>query len=121
MRLADVTLVSALLVPLAASAHDTKGVNGGRVSDAGAYHVELVLREASVDVFVSDANERPLGAAGFKATAVVVLEGKPHRIALEPQGNARLSGKAPAPLSPDVKAAVQLTAPDGKTAQARFN
>ena len=110
-----------LLFPLAAAAHDAKGVNGGRLTDAGPYHVELVVKEGSVEVFVSDAKEQPLPPAGFKGTAILVVEGKPQRIALEPRENSRLSGKAATPLPPDAKGAVQLTAPDGKTAQARFN
>ena len=121
MPMRRLMLAGALLLPVAASAHETNGTNGGRVSDAGPYHVELVVKDARVEVFVSDAEERPVRAVGFKGTAVLMVDGKPQRIALEPREETRLSGTAPAPLPPDAKGAVQLTAPDGKTAQARFN
>jgi hypothetical protein len=69
---------------------------------------------------VTDADDKPLSAQGFKATALLVVDGKPQRIPLEPDG-ARLAGKAAITLPATPKGAVQLTAPDGKTASARFN
>jgi hypothetical protein len=104
-----------------ASAHDSKGPNGGWVTDAGKYHVELVGKGTRLEVFVSDAKDAPLPATGFKALAILVIEGKSQRIALQPEGTDRLTGTAPAPLSSSPKGVVQLTAPDGTVAQARFN
>lgn len=104
-----------------ARAHDTKGPNGGRVTDAGKYHVELVGKGTRLEVFVSDAKDAPLPATGFKALAILVIEGKSQRIPLQPEGTDRLTGTAPAPLQSPPKGVVQLTAPDGTVAQARFN
>lgn len=104
-----------------ARAHDAKGPNGGQLTDAGKYHVELVGKGTRLEVFVSDANDAPLPATGFKALAILVIEGKPQRIPLQPEGADRLTGTAPAPLSSSPKGVVQLTAPDGTVAQARFN
>jgi hypothetical protein len=104
-----------------ARAHDTKGPNGGRVTDAGKYHVELVGKGTRLEVFLSDANDAPLPATGFKALAILVIEGKAQRIPLQPEGTDRLTGTAPAPLPSPPKGVVQLTTPDGTVAQARFN
>lgn len=103
-------------------AHDpVKGSNGGMVVDAGAYHVELVAQNNDVSLFVSDGANKPIPAAGFKAVAILLLDGKSHRVELTPAEGSRLSGKAPVALPKNPKGAVQLNQPDGKTAQARFN
>lgn len=106
---------------LPARAHDAKGPNGGQLTDAGKYHVELVGKGTRLEVFVSDANDKPLPAAGFKALAILVIDGKPQRIPLQPEGADRLSGTAPVPLASPAKGVLQLTAPDGTVAQAKFN
>ncbi|WP_291869435.1 hypothetical protein [Bradyrhizobium sp.] len=74
-----------------------------------------------VDVFISDANEKPVATAGFKGTAILVAGGKSHRVVLAPVDGTRLSGSAPAALPSQSKGVVQLTGPDGKTIQAKFD
>lgn len=114
----------ALMLATAATpalAHEVaRGPNGGRVVEAGAYHIELVAKDGTVAVYLTDSSDKPMMAVGFKATALLVVDGKPQRIPLEPDG-ARLAGRAAVPLPALPKGAVQLTAPDGKTASARFN
>jgi len=102
-------------------AHDAKGPNGGQLTDAGKYHVELVGKGTRLEVFVSDANDKPLPATGFKALAILVIDGKPQRIPLQPEGADRLAGTSPTPLASPAKGVLQLTAPDGTVAQAKFN
>jgi hypothetical protein len=115
-------LIGALLISAgSASAHDEKGPHGGRVADAGSYHAELVVKADVVDVFISDANEKPVAASGFKGTAILVAGGKSQRVVLAPVDGVRLSGSAAAALPSQPKGVVQLTAPDGKTAQAKFD
>ena len=113
--------VAALLIAAPALAHEAKGPNGGRIADAGSYHVELVAKETLVELYVSDANDKPVPATGFRAVAILMSEGKPQRIVLEAKEAARLSGNAAVALPKEPKGAVQLTSPDGKTASARFN
>lgn len=110
------------LMASSAFAHEArKGPNGGDLVDAGAYHIEVVGKGTTVDVFVSDNNDKPVSTVGFKALAIIVIEGKTQRVVLEPTGDSKkLSGTAPAPIAA-VKGAVQLTAPDGKTATGRVN
>ena len=106
---------------LPARAHDAKGPNGGQLTDAGKYHVELVGKGTRLEVFVSDADDKPLPATGFKALAILVIDGKPQRIPLQPEGADRLAGPLSAPLASPAKGVLQLTAPDGAVAQAKFN
>ena len=108
---------------LASSAHEPrKGPNGGALVDAGkSYHVELIARGSEeVVVVLSDINDKPVAAAGFKANAILIVGGKTQRFALEPADGSRLVGKAPVAVPAGTKGAVQLTAPDGTTAQAKF-
>ena len=115
------TLIAGVLLALPVHAHEVSGQHGGRVTDAGKYHVELVAKGETVDVFVSDGSQKPVPAAGFKGTAILVVGGKPARVPLEPADGNRLSGKASVALGESPKGAVQLTAPDGATASGKFN
>jgi hypothetical protein len=111
-----------LLAALPATAHEVeKGPNGGRVVEAGAHHVELVVRENAVNVFVTDASEKPVSVNGFKGVAIFTISGRAQRITLEPKEGTRLSGTSPVALPSEPVGVVQITAPDGKTAQGRFH
>jgi hypothetical protein len=115
-----VLALAAVLLAAPAAAHEAKGPNGGRIADAGPYHVELVAKATLIELYLTDANDKPLPATGFKAVAILTVAGKPQRIVLEAKEAARLSGNSTVPLPKEPKGAVQLTAPDGKTASARF-
>ncbi len=115
-------LVICLLVPSASLAHEPRpGPNGGLKVDAGNYHAELLADGTdTVTVFLFDANDQPVESAGFKGNAILIINGKPARFALDPASGQKLVGKAPGPVAAGVKGAVQLTLPDGGTVQAKF-
>ena len=114
-------IAAAALAPSWAWAHEPrKGPHGGILVDAGPYHVEVTVKGTTVDVYVSDGGDRPLPAAGFKATAILAIDGKPQRIVLGPADSNRLTGQSTTPAQGTLKGAVLLTAPDGKTAQAKL-
>lgn len=110
------------LLAVPALAHEPrKGPNGGALVDAGSYHVEVLAAGTTLDVFVSDGGDKPMPATGFKALAIMVIDGNTQRIQLEPTADGRkLTGSATAALT-TVKGAVQLTDKDGKTATGRVN
>lgn len=117
-----VFVAAGLLLPSVASAHEPrKGPHGGILVDAGPYHVEVTVKGTTVDAYVSDGADRPLPAAGFRATAILAIDGKPQRIVLGPADGNRLTGQSAVPAQGALKGAVLLTAPDGKTAQARLD
>lgn len=113
-------LALAFAAPL--TAHEAaKGHNGGLRVDAGKYHTELLVDgSTNVAVFLSDENDKPIPAAGFKATAILIIDGKSQRIELKPADASKMIGTAQASVKPGVKGVVQLTAPDGSTAQGKF-
>lgn len=123
MRTLILAVSLVLMAPLAAMAHDPRpGPNGGLQVDAGTrYHAELVAKGTpEVALFLYDANDKPIPTAGFRAQAILVIDGKTQRFPLQPADGSRLVGTAPVAVPVGVKGAVQLTAPDGSTAQAKF-
>jgi hypothetical protein len=122
MKFTIIALAGILLTGLPGPAHEVeKGPNGGPVVEAGAHHVELVVKENAVNVFVTDANDKPVSIDGFKGVAIFTISGKAQRIALEPKEGTRLSGTSPVALPAEPAGVVQITAPNGKTAQGRFH
>jgi hypothetical protein len=121
MKFRYLTLGAALLAALPAYAHEPKASHGGRIAEAGPYHLELVATDNAIEVFLSGENDKPIDPKGFKGVAIFNLGGKAERITLAPSEKNNLSGTAAAGLPANPKGAVQLTAPDGKTATARFD
>jgi hypothetical protein len=122
MNLRMAFAVGALMLALPALAHDVaKGPNGGRVAEAGEYHVELVAKSNVIEVFLTDVSDKPVAPAGFKGVAILVVSGKSVRVPLEPIADSRLAGQAASAVPAEPKGVVQITAPTGKTAQARFH
>jgi hypothetical protein len=122
MKFTIVALASVLITAIPGAAHEVeKGPNGGRVVEAGSNHIELIVNANAVDVFVTDASDKPVLVNGFKGVAIFTNSGKVQRIVLEPKDGARLSGTAPVALPVQPAGVVQLIAPDGKTVQGRFH
>lgn len=123
MRTPILALLVLLATASAALAHEPRpGPNGGLKVDAGSrYHAELVAAGTpDVVLFLYDANDKPIPSAGFRANAILVIDGKSQRFPLQPADGSKMTGTAPVAVPKGVKGAVQLTAPDGTTAQAKF-
>ncbi len=121
LRMPIAICATILVMTIPALAHEVaKGPHGGRVVEAGAYHVELVAANNVVDVFLTDSSNKPVAPVGFKGMAILVGGGKSARVILEPASDGRLTGSAPG-ISTYAKGVIQITAPGGKTAQAKFN
>jgi hypothetical protein len=121
MALKYLALGVALLAALPAYSHEAKGPHGGRLVDAAPYHAELVAKDKTIEVFLLGESDKPVDPKGFKGVAIFNLGGKAERITLVPSEKGTLIGEAAAALPSNPKGAVQLTAPDGKTATARFD
>ena len=115
-------VISVLILALPAQAHDvSKGPHGGRIVEASNYHVELVTKDSLIEVFLTDAADKAVMPAGFKGVAVLVSGGKSVRVQLEPADGVKLSGRAESAVPSEPKGVIQITAPTGKTMQAKFN
>ncbi|MFG1330892.1 hypothetical protein V5F41_06505 [Xanthobacter autotrophicus] len=118
-------LLALLATPLVTTpllAHEPgMGANGGVRVDAGHFHAELVADGTpSVSLYLSDGSDKPVPAEGFKANAILVVDGKAQRFPLAPVGGNHLAGTAPVAVPKGVKGAIQITAPDGSSAQAKY-
>lgn len=118
-------LLAFLATPLVTTpilAHEPgTGAHGGVRVDAGHFHAELVADGTpDVSLYLSDGSDKPVPAEGFKANAILVVEGKAQRFPLAPAGGNHLAGTAPAAVPKGVKGAIQITAPDGSSAQAKY-
>ena len=121
MKRLMIASILALFAAFPVWAHEVKnGPNGGRVAEAGDYHVELVAKDKSIDVFVTDHNDKTISPTGYKGLAILVVDGKSQRIVLTPETN-KLSGQATGSVRGQPRGVVQITPPGGKTAQAKFN
>lgn len=120
-KLAALAFAMLLSLGAGALAHaPEKGKNGGQQTDAGNYHVEVVARGNTLEVFVTDHGENPVGTKGFKGTAILVVDGKAQRILLAPKGANALIGTSPVELKAPLRGAVQITNADNETVQAKF-
>jgi hypothetical protein len=116
--------LAAAIVLLAASpiwAHNPKSAHGGRIVGAGPFHAELVVKDKAVEIFLRGHDDKPIHPKGFKGVAILNVGGKAERITLAPSEGEALTGTATAALPENPKGAVQLTAPDGTTATAKFD
>ena len=121
MKSKILVLAVALLAGPPADAHGPQSRHGGRIVNVGPYHAELVARDRTIDIFLLGHDDKPVGPKGFKGVAILNVEGKAERITLAPSEKNALSGTAATALPANPIGAVQLTAPDGKTAMAKFD
>jgi hypothetical protein len=122
MKLTTLFVATALAASGAAAfAHAPKqGPHGGPQADAGSFHVEIVPDGTALAVYLRDHSDKVFPSAGFKGTAILLIDGKPTRIPLAPDGDNKLTGTAPIALPAEPKGAVQLVTPAGQTVQAKF-
>ena len=66
MKFGYLTLGVALLAALPAYAHEAKSLHGGRLVEAGPYHVELVTKDTAIEIFLIGENNKPVDPKGFK-------------------------------------------------------
>ena len=123
MKLKIVTAVAAVIATASfVFAHAPKvGTNGGVQADAGSFHVEVVSQGTTLQVFLRDHGDKAVPTAGYKGTAIFVIEGKPQRIPLAPAGENKMTGTSAVSIPSEPKGAVQITTPTGSTVQAKFN
>jgi hypothetical protein len=113
-RAIPVFAVLALAMSAAAASEAEFGKNGGQQTHAGDFHVEVVPAGTTLTVYLTDHDEKPTSTKGSRGTAVLVVNGKPQRITLAPQGENQLVGTSAVPLKAPVRGAIQIVV-DGKT------
>jgi hypothetical protein len=113
-KVIPVFAVLALAMSAAAASEAEFGKNGGQQTHAGDFHVEVVPAGNTLTVYMTDHDEKTISTKGFRGTAVLVVNGKPQRITLAPQGENQLVGTSAVPLKAPIRGAIQIVV-DGKT------
>lgn len=111
-------LLSLLAVP--ALAHEMPSNHGGIVAEAGSFHIELVASGEKLDLYLTDHSNKAVSSAGFKATAVLVIDGKVQRLQLTPAEGNKLTGASPVALPSRPKGAIQLQTASGVSLQGKL-
>lgn len=111
----------AATLPVTARAHEPRrGPNGGQKVDIGTGHAELVADGNTLRLYLFDAADRPLAAAGATAQAVVLAGGRQTTVALAPVRENLLEGRGDFTSARGMRAVVTLTLQGQRPAQARF-
>jgi hypothetical protein len=96
------------------------GPNGGQIKDAGKHHLELVVKENALTVYVTDAKHQKIITKGASGTATVLAGKNTTNVKLEPSGENALAGSGKFESTPDMKVVVSLTLAGENPVQARF-
>ncbi len=121
MKFKAMMFAALMTFSFAAAAHSPgTGKNGGQNTDAGDYHLEVLAKDKSLTVFLSDHNDKSIPSTGFKGTAILVVDGKAQRITLAPDAENKLVGSADVDLKAPLKGVVQITNSVNKTAQGKL-
>jgi hypothetical protein len=118
-------LAAAVLMPASAWAQaggHSHATNGGQDQKIGTHEAELVARSGQIQLHIRDAQDRPVDATQFRATAVILARGNEQRsVEMTPAGENRLAGPLNFPIDGRVRATITLrTASGAEVGRARY-
>ena len=122
MKSIHVVFAAMLLCLSAAASADGPaiGPNGGQVRDAGKYHLELVVKDIALTVYVTGNKDAKVATKGASGSATVLAGKNTSSVKLDPRGENALAGSGGFQLVPDMKVVVSVTLPGQPPVQARF-
>ena len=122
MKPIDVMFAATLLfLSVAARADEaTTGPNGGQTKHTGKYHLELVMNDTALTVYVTGDKNAKVSTKGATGTATVLAGKATSNVKLEPSGENALAGNGSFQPAPDMKVVVSLTLTGQQSLQARF-
>ena len=123
MKQINATAFSAILFAYSVSAGadgPTIGPHGGQVKEAGKYHLELVVKDAALTVYVTGNKDAKVATKGATSSATVLAAKNTSSVKLEPSSENALAGSGSFQPAPDMKVVVSVTLPGQSPIQARF-
>ncbi len=120
LSLLAVTVFALALVPATYADERSKGPNGGQIKDAGKYHLELVVKENGLTVYVIGAKDAKVATKGASGSATVLAGKGILNVKLEPSGENAFAGSGKFAPATDMKVVVSITLPGQAPIQARF-
>ena len=117
-----ILLLAFLAVASAPARADTKpGPNGGVIGDIGNRHIEMLARDGEIRVWVLDAQDRPVPAAGASGSLIILAQGRQQTIRLEPaEGGAFLLARGDFRADRAMRVVATMTLPGQPQRQGRF-
>ncbi len=122
MKLINVVFAATLLgLSIAARADEaTTGPNGGQLKHSGKYHLELVVKDNALTVYLIGDKDAKVATKGASGSATVLAGKGTSNVKLEPSGENALVGSGSFQPVPDMKVVVSVTLPGQPPLQARF-
>lgn len=120
LALLAVTVFALALVPATYADERAIGPNGGQIKDAGKYHLELVVKENGLTVYVTGTKDQKIETKGASGTATVLTGKNTASVKLESSGENALAGSGKFAPATDMKVVVSITLPGQAPIQARF-
>ena len=96
------------------------GPNGGQVRDAGKYHLELVVKNTALTVYVTGNKDAKVATTGATGSATVLVGKNTSSVKLDPHGENALAGSGGFQPAPDMKVVASVTLRGQAPIQARF-
>lgn len=118
MKLATAILAVALGAATSIYASDK---HGGHEVEVGKYHIELVVKDRDLSLYVRDQADKPVNPKTVKASANVLSGKDKATVQLAPGAGEALSGQVPFSVAKDAKVIVTFSVDGGKSEQARFS
>ena len=107
-----------LAIPALADGPD-KGPRGGKLTDAGAYHLELLVQGKQASVYLYGSENKPVKLEGATGSLLILVGGKQETLALTPKEEA-LNGMMNLEPGKGLKAVVTINLPGEKPLQVRL-
>ena len=120
VRTFSTALASVLLLAMAAQAHegDGKPQYGGIVAESAAFQAELVVKQNTVTIYLTD-HGKALSSKGATGKLTVLSAGKTNNITLSPSASNQLQASLEEPIKSG-KFVAQITLPGKPAAAVRF-
>jgi len=112
-------LVLALLLVVSPAAW-ASDKHGGHEVEVGKFHIELVVKDKEIALYVRDSGDKPIDAKSVKASANVLSGKDKATVQLAPDGEG-LKGQALFSVAKDAKIVVTFSVAGAKSEQARFS
>lgn len=87
--------------------------HGGQVRMAGAYHVEAVVEQGKLVLYVTDHGDEPQSTTGWHGRATLLAGGQADRVTLNAAGDNRMASDRSVNVESDAKVVVVLQPPEG--------
>ena len=113
------TILSLTSPAFALGEHSHAGKHGGKVVETGHHHIEIVVKDGSLEVYLAHDDGDAEDVKDAKAKATILSEGQKHEIDLIPDPANFLKGTGSFKATKGTTIVVTLTMPDHKPEQAR--